>query len=455
MDNIAEYLAHYGSSMTYEHLPPETILKAKGLLIDALACGVGGYASDTGKIARRIAERISQCDMCATILGSGKKSTPELAAFANGSMIRYLDLSDGYSSKGGGHPSDNFAPILACGEIMHADGKEIIVAAVLAYEVFCRFQDQIDLMANGFCQAVTGVISSVVGSSKILALSLEQTLQAINLAVTPNIALNQTRRGELSMWKGCAVPNAARNAIFAALLAKEGLTGPSPIFEGLAGFIKAVSGPFEMGKFGGDGISFRMMDVSIKRYPCGKHAQTAVDAAIMLRSQISDVDEIDQINIGTCAYGKTIMASELEKWHPLTRETADHSIPYVVAIALIEGDLRVGHFTDVYLQNPRLLKLIKRIKVEETEECERLYPDASANRVEIITKSGKKFSEIVQYHRGHYRNPLTREEIEQKFHSLTRCLLTSERREELLSHLWNLEQVADIGKIMGLLTIQA
>ncbi len=255
------------------------------------------------------------------------------------------------------------------------------------------------------------------------------------------------------MWKGCAVPNAARNAVFAALLAKEGMTGPSPIFEGLAGFFKAVSGPFQLEEFGGKGRPFRIMAVSIKRYPCGKHAQTAVDAAIKLRSKISGIDEIGQINIGTCAYGKTIMAGEPQKWHPVTRETADHSIPYVVAVALMEGEVKVGHFTDGYLQNPRLLGLIKKIKVETTEECENLYPGASANRVEIITKSGKKFSELVQYHRGHHQNPLTHEEIDQKFHSVTGDLLVPKQREELLSLLWNLEQVEDIGKIMELLKL--
>src|SRR3990167_3500933 len=152
MDGITEYLAHYGSSIAYEDFPPEAVHKVKGLLIDALACGLGGYTSEPGKIARRVAERIHACDRGATILGSGKKSIPELAAFANGSMIRYLDLSDGFSSKGGGHPSDNFAPVLACGEFIRAGGREVVVASILAYEVFCRLQDQLDLRARGFDQ---------------------------------------------------------------------------------------------------------------------------------------------------------------------------------------------------------------------------------------------------------------------------------------------------------------
>jgi 2-methylcitrate dehydratase len=454
MDNIAEYMAHYGSSIAYENFSPETVYKMKGLLIDALACGIGGYDSEPGKITRSIAERVRPGEMSATILGSGRKSTPDLVAFANGSMIRYLDYNDGYvSNKGGGHPSDNFAPVLACAEAVHADGRRVIAASILAYEVCCQLQDQIDLTPQGFDQASIGVISCVIGASKILGLSPGQMFQAINLAITPNIALNQTRRGEISMWKGCAVANAARNAVFAALLAKEGMTGPNPVFEGRSGFIKAVSGPFELEEFGGNGKPFRIMAVSIKRYSCGKHGQTAVDAAIKLRSKISGVDEIAEINIGTCAHGKYSMASDAEKWHPMNRETADHSIPYVVGVAFMYGGVEVKHFADDYRHNPSLLDLIGKIKVEETEECNNLYPDASANRVEIITKSGKKFSELVQYHRGHFQNPLTDKEIEEKFHSLTGDFLKPKQRKRLLSLLWNLEQAEDVGKIMKLLKI--
>jgi 2-methylcitrate dehydratase len=454
MDAIAEYLAAYSTAITYESFPAEVVRQVKGLLIDTLACGIGGYESETGKIVRTIAERTYPQDTYATILGSGKKSTPELAAFANGAMIRYLDCNDGFFTQGGGgHPSDNFAPVLACGEAVHAGGKEIIVASVLAYEVFCRLQDQLDLNPRGFDQAVIGVVSSVLGSAKILGLSYMQTIQAMNLAIAPNISLLQTRRGEVSMWKGCAVANAARNAIFAALLAQEGMTGPSPIFEGRCGFIHAVSGPFQLEKFGGGGQPFRIMDVAIKRYPCGKFAQTAIDAALKLRLAISSSDEISKIHIATSRQGKNSMAGDAEKWHPRTRETADHSLPYVVGIAFMHGGVEVGHFSDSFRKNKKLRDLIEKITVEETEECNNLYPDASANRVEVITASGDKFSELVQYHRGHYRNPLSDEEIEEKFHAMTRKFLPRKRREEALAALWKLEQVNDIGNIMKLFII--
>jgi 2-methylcitrate dehydratase len=453
LDHITEYLSSYAAALRYEDLPPEVIHKAKGLLIDTLGCAIGGYASEPGKIARRIAGRIYQCDMSATILGSGQKSSPELATFANGVMIRYLDFNDGFVSKGGGHPSDNFAPVVTCADAIHAGGKEVIVASVLGYEVFCRLFDQFDLTPKGFDHAVPGVISAAMGASKILGLSQKQMVQAINLAIVANLSLHQTRVGEVSMWKGCALANAGRNAVFAALLAKEGLTGPGPIFEGRYGFFNVVIGPFQLEAFGGKGRPFRMMDATIKRYPCGQFGQTAVDAAIQLRSKISSVDEIAEVKIGTFWYGKTAMAGDIEKWHPQTRESADHSIPYVVGTALLYGSVDLKHFDNEYLHNQNLLDLLNKIKVEETEECNSLFPGANATRVDLITKSGKKISEFVQHHRGHYQNPMSDEEIEQKFHSLTNDLLTPNQREKLLTLIWNLEQVDDVRRVMGLLTI--
>lgn len=451
--SLAEYLASYATSTKYQEIPSEVVHRAKALLIDTLACSICGFASEPGKIARKIAGWIFKCDMPATIWGSGQKSSLELATFANGVMIRCLDLNDSYFSKEGGHPSDNFAPVLTCAEAIHAGGKDVIVASVLAYEVFCRLCDCLSITPGGFDHATTGVISGVIGVSKIFNLSYDQAIEAINLAVTPNISLGQTRVGEVSMWKSCALANAGRNAVFAALLAKEGVTGPTPIFEGRSGFFKAVSGAFNLEVLGGKDQPFRMMDVEVKKYPCGAFAQTAIDAALKLRSRIPNANEISEMNIGTCAFGKKAMASHAEKWHPKTRETADHSLPYAVGVALMYGPPQVEHFSEEYLDNPRLLELIQKTKVEETEECNHLYPDISASRVDIITKSGEKFSELVQSPRGPHRSAYLDEIVEQKFYSLTRDILAPNIRKKLLSLLWNLEEVTDVGSMMKLFKI--
>ncbi|MBI2858765.1 MAG: MmgE/PrpD family protein [Chloroflexi bacterium] len=449
MDRTADYLATYASSIKYEDFPPEAVNKAKSLLIDALGCAIGGYTSEPSRIARRIAGMVAPRELPAAIIGSGEKSSLELATFANGTMIRYLDFNDTFDSKSGGHPSDNLAAVLTCADAVHATGRDIIVAAVLAYEVYCQWADRIETAARGFDQAVPGVISCLLGASKVLGLSRDQIVQGLNLAITPNLALRQTREGEVSMWKACAVANAGRNAVFAALLAREGMTGPSPVFEGSCGLFSAVTnGPVLFDNFGGNGRPFHITDVSVKRYPCGNHAQTAIDAAIKLRSKIPSVREIAGINIETYRRAKEYMAGGPEKWHPATRETADHSIPYVVAVALTYGDLEARHFDTEFRGNPDLQALMQKIRVAESEECTRLFPSSNPTRMELVTTTGERFVEMVRHHRGHSLNPLTPEETEQKFDSLASDLLPAARRKELLSLIWNLERVDDAGTIM-------
>ena len=237
------------------------------------------------------------------------------------------------------------------------------------------------------------------------------------------------------------------------MLAREGLTGPGPIFEGRHGFFNVLSGPFELQPFGGKARPFRMMDATIKRYPCGMFGQTAVDAALMLRAKISSIDEIAEISIGTFHLGKTAMAGDSAKWRPPNRESADHSLPYVVGTALMYGSLELKHFHDEHINNPDLLNLMAKIRVDETEECRNLYPGACPARMELTTRSGSTCSELVLYHRGHFRNPLSDQEIEQKFCSLTRDLLSAARQREFLGLTWNLEQVEDIHRVMEMVTI--
>ncbi|MBI2859244.1 MAG: MmgE/PrpD family protein [Chloroflexi bacterium] len=452
MDRITDYLVKYAASLEYEQLPAEVVGKTKGVILDTLGCAMGGYSSEPAKIARRFAERVTSSDLPATIIGSGRKSSPELAAFANGTMIRYLDLNDSFPSIHGGHPSDNLAALLTCADALHADGKRLIVATVLTYEVMYRLGNGINSIFKGFDHCLPGVIACSIGVTKLLGLPREQSAQAINLGLAPNLALNQTRAGEISLWKGCAGGNAARNAVFAALLARDGMTGPTPVFEGRFGLFNAIGGRFELEKFGGGNTPFAIMGTSIKSYPCGKLAQTAVDAAVKLRSMVS-LDDIAEISVETFEHAKGTMAGDPEKWHPRTRETADHSIPYVVSVALMHGPIQQRHFNDEFRHDPALAALMQKVKVTVREDYNRMLPDASPARVELVTKSGERLTEEVLYWHGYYRNPFTDREIEQKFHSLASDLVSSRQRADLVSLIWGLENVEDVNRIMCLVTI--
>jgi 2-methylcitrate dehydratase len=453
MPNMAEQLSSYATSLHYRDLPADVVHLTKRMIIDTIGCALGGYSSEPSKIARDLAGTITSTQP-ASIIGSGLSSSPDLATFANGVMIRYLDYNDGYTSKESGHPSDSIAAVLSATELANSGGRRAITATVVAYEAFCRIGDAAMLKYIGFDHVTNGCIASTLGAARSLGLSPEQTFEAVNLGVAPNIALGQTRLGNLSHWKGCAYANASRNAVFATMLAQRGLTGPSPIFEGESGFFKAVSHQaFELEPFGGNGQPFKIAECSIKRFPLGQYSQTVVQAALEVREQLPDVNDIAQVNIKTLQRAIDIMAGDPEKWRPETRETADHSMPYTTAVALTYGTVHQGHFDDQYIKDPKLLELTSRVKVEGSAEADRRAPEAMLCDVEVVTNSGQRYSAEVPYHKGHYLNPMTDAEVEAKFRSLAKDLLSPQQTDQLLDRLWRLEEVEDIREVLRLTRI--
>src|SRR3989338_8419644 len=296
--NIAEKLSDYSYSINFENLPKEVIHEVKKRVIDSLGCAMGAFNSKPCKIARDVANLYSG-KFAATILGTKNKSSVSLASFSNCAMVRYLDFNDTYLSKEPAHPSDNICAALAIAEAENSSGKELITAIVLGYEIQCRLCDAASLRSKGWDHVTYGAFSSGLVASKLMDLNIEQTVHTLGISGVANIALRQTRTGELSMWKGCEFANTARNAVFAAILAKHGMTGPSPIFEGEKGFMKLVSGYFELGDFGGKESHFKILDTYIKFYPAEYHSQSAIEAALKLKSEIGDIDTIESIEVRT------------------------------------------------------------------------------------------------------------------------------------------------------------
>src|SRR5919107_3858392 len=249
IETLADRMAAFALSTRFEDLPEVVVAEARRRLIDAFACAVGALGEPAPSIARRVASTV-RGEPGAALMGGGRSSA-DWAAFANGVHIRYLDCNDTYLSLEPAHPSDNWAAIMAVGEHAGADGRAWIAAAAVAYEVQCRLCDAASIRARGWDHTTYGSLSSCLAASKLLGLSHSQTVHALGIAGTTGTALRLTRAGELSMWKGCAFAHAARNGVFAALLAKEGLTGPSPLFEGELGFCQQVSGPIALECLGG------------------------------------------------------------------------------------------------------------------------------------------------------------------------------------------------------------
>jgi 2-methylcitrate dehydratase len=450
---LAQRLAAYATRLKYEHIPAAAVHEAKRRLIDSFATAVGAMPSDAFAIARRCARQV-QSTPGATLLGGGRSSV-EWATFVNGLLIRYLDFNDTYLSKEPAHPSDNLAPVLAVGESVGASGRDMLTAAVLAYEIQCRLCDACSLRKQGVDHVTYGALSSAIAASKLMALGAAQVTHAIGLAGVCNVALRQTRSGELSMWKGCAFANAARNGVFAATLAAAGMTGPAPIFEGDLGFMKLVTRePFAVAPMGAEfdaDAQFMITDTYIKFWPAEYHSQSAIDAALQLRQQVGDVSKIAAVDIYTFEASYNIIGKYAEAWAPRTRETADHSLPYCTAVALLDGEVTLKQFDPARFTAPHVLRLLERVKVHLDDALTPRYPRGIPNRIVLTLADGRQLTKEVEFPRGHAGNPMTDAEVEAKFRALVEPRYGRPTADAVLEKCWKFEAVPAVAEVLKLL----
>ena len=454
-ETLADRLSNYAANLKFEDLPPDVVHEAKRRLIDSLGCAMGAYPSEPATIARKLASTVTSTRP-ATVVGTSTRTSPEMAAFANGVHFRYLDYNDTYLSKEPAHPSDNLAAVLAVAESEGKSGRDVILSTVLAYEIQCRMCDAASIRSRGWDHVTYGSFSTSLAAGKLMGLGVDALTNAQGLAGVPNNAMRQTRVGMLSHWKGCAFANASRNGVFAAQLAQLGMTGASEVFEGPMGFFNQVSGPFDLPVLGGvDLAGFMITKTYIKFFPAEYHSQSAIDAALVLRPQLEGeaLDVIRSITIETFNAAVEIIGGEPEKWRPTTRETADHSLPYCVAVALVDGAVTLDSFDDAHLGNEQLIGLVQKIEVRANADLDKKYPEGIPNLVRIRTKDGRTLEHEVTYPRGHAGNPMTDAEVEAKFRSMAGPMLAESTIVEALDRCWRLEEQTDIGELLQLFAI--
>jgi 2-methylcitrate dehydratase len=470
---LAQRLARYTDALTFDALPNHVVSEAERRVIDALGCGFGAAREAPLESARRAMKRLAPSGT-ATIIGTGERTAPDLAAFVNGYLIRYLDYNDTYLSREACHPSDNFPALLAVAEDMGAGGRELLTALVCAYEILCCLADASSIRDRGWDHVTYGTIAVAAAAARLLGCPPEETEQAINIAAATGINLRQTRVGELSMWKGAAYGGASRNGVFAAYLAREGVTGPAPVFEGSRGFMAQVSGPLaipqmagepplepseadetrwegEGGRpFEGEASGFKLLDTAIKYWPAEYHSQAAIAAALDLRTRGLRPDAIDRVTIRTFKVAVEIIGGEPEKWAPATRETADHSMPYLVAAALLDGAITERQFTPERIARSDIRALMARTGVVEQPDLTARYPAGVPTIVEVTDTSGHVHSARIDFPPGHSRNPLTDAQVDEKFRRLAEPVLGSKARDALQA-LRDLEAVTDLRQVTPLL----
>lgn len=443
---LARRLAERALATRFEQLDPRVVHEVKRRVLDSIGCALGAWRSGPARVTREAAGAVSMSGG-ASLLGSRHRTTPDLATFSNGALVRYLDFNDTYLSLEPAHPSDNIPACLAVGQAAGADGRRIITAIALAYELQCRLCDVASLRKHGWDHVCYGAFSTALAGSYLYRLDVERTVHALGIAGVCNFATRQTRTGQLSMWKACAFSNAARNGVFAADLARRGMTGPNEIFEGPKGLFKMITGPFEPA-WAARGDDYMILKTYIKFWPAEYHSQSAIDACLQLRPEVGDPAKIESIRVESFEAAVSIIGSEPEKWRPTSRETADHSMGYCMACALLDGDVTRGSFTDEKIRDPRVLALLDKIKIVETAECNAGYPDGIPNNVSIRMSDGRTLARKVTYPRGHAGNPMSDDEVIAKFQRQADAVVSRATADRLIETAFALDATADVAALL-------
>jgi len=451
--SLSQTIAEYAFNLKYDDIPPAVARTTKRIILDTIGCAIGGHTAGPARIAQKLADNVS-AKQSATVLCTGQKTTPEMAVFANGVMIRYLDFNDGYIAAGGsGHPSDSLAALLTPAELYGRGGRDLITAMVLTYEVFGKIVNVMSTRALGVDQSTLLGMASVVGAGKLMGLNKEQLTNAIGITVGANTALNQGRVGTLSNFKSYSCADASRKALFSAMMAQAGMTGPREVFEGRDGFFNVINGRkvFKPAPFGSAPLC--ITEAFTKRFALGQYSQTVAQAAMEARAFIKNADEIAEINLNVSRGAIHVMAASPDKWRPQTHETADHSMPYSTGVIFMFGSLDETYYEDPFLHDEKLLALVSKVKVIPSDEADRREAEINLCDLELVLKSGARHKVRVEYHRGHAKNPMTDGEMEEKFRGLAGKHLKADRVDALLKLLWSIDSQPKIDDILALTRI--
>lgn len=405
MDKTVKIIHDFSKDVERNGFSSEVKDEIKKRIADSIFTSYGARDSEPVRIIKK-ALLPSSSKRSSTVFFSHDKASPDVATFLNGSMTRYLDYNDTYLSKEALHPSDNIPPVLALSESFGIEGKRSIDAIGVAYQVVGALSDVVSIRDLGWDHVTYISISSASGLAHLLDLDENKFENTISLGVNNNISMRQTRAGELSMWKGCTAANASRNSVFAALLANDGFTGPYPIFEGEMGFFKQVSGEFDL-----ELRKDRILRTMIKNYPVEYHAMSAAEAATNLRERIEG--DIRKVEVETFTVANTIIIKDPEKLRPKTKETADHSMPFIIAYSLLYGDPVPDSYSEKYLKDGKILSLIDRSSFRVTEKFDSMYPEFLPVKIKVTTDKGE-YEEEIDIPKGHHKSPYSWDDLKAK-----------------------------------------
>jgi 2-methylcitrate dehydratase len=448
---LAEKLAEFASGAAYESLSEAAKTQLKIRILDGLGCAIGALRGEPIRLLKMHIEDFGGAGLC-TLIGGGR-TAPDRAAFYNSALVRYLDFNDSYLAKGETcHPSDNLGAVLAASQYVDGSGEDFLTALAVAYQVQCRLSDAAPVRARGFDHTTQGSFAVAAGVSRALGLNVEQTANALAIAGTAFNALRVTRTGALSHWKGLAYPNTAFCATHAAFLAMRGITGPAEVFEGNKGFMDAVSGRFEL-DWSRENLDIVTRTI-VKKFNAEIHSQATIEGVLELKAESGFLaDEVESVEIETfdVAYHIIGGGEEGDKTVVHKKEEADHSLQYMVAAAILDGQVLPEQYTPERIHREDIQTLLRKVRVRPDADFSRRFPAEMPCRIVVRLKSGAVLRKEKTDYEGFHTRPMLWDAVVAKFEKLSAPFAGPNLRAGIVDAVANLEiiQIADLTRLLA------
>ena len=452
-ETITAPMSRWAAGLQFKDLSPEAVYQAKRFLLDSMGCALGGYQQHDVRIALQVLDEIAGSGP-ATVIGTGKRIDAVSASLANALMIRCMDYNDIYWKQDPSHPSDIFSAAMACSERAGSNGTELIVGLVLGHEFEMRLCEAAfpGIRERGWHHATLTAFVSPIVAGRMLHLTWEQIQHAIGISASRHCTLGAVTAGKLTMMKNTVDPMATQSGVLAAMLAEKGYTGPEHVIDGKEGLTHVFKPEWKLDLLTeGLGKSWRITQCGMKAFPTEALTHTPISAVLdLVKGNDLRPEQVSKIQIRSLARAADIL-SDPSKYDPRTKETADHSLPYVIAAALAERQVTPVQFTMEKIMDPRIREQLQKVEVVADPEIEKVFPALQRVIVRIDTSDGRSFSKQLDYPKGDPRNPLTDQEVEEKFSALAEGVLSAGAQKRVKETVWNLERVASVSDLMVLM----
>jgi len=449
---ITAEMAKWAAGLTFSDLSQDAVYQAKRFFLDSIACALGGYGVHDVQIALEVLDEIAAPGP-ATVIGTGKRVDAVSASLANALMVRCMDYNDIYWKQDPSHPSDIFPAAMACVERAKGDGRELIVGFVLGHEFEQRFCEAAfpGIRERGWHHATLTAFVSPLVAGRALHLDWEKIQHAIGISASRQCTLGAVTAGKLTMMKNTVDPMATQSGVLAALLAEKGYTGPEHVVDGKEGLTHCFGPEWKLNVLtDGLGQSWRITQCGMKFFPTEALTHAPTSAVLdLVKTHDLKPEQIESVTIRSLARAADIL-SDPSKYDPRSKETADHSLPYVIAAAIVDRQVTPVQFKNEKIMDPRIREQLHKVKVVADAEIEKLFPALQRVHVTIRTTEGKEFTKQLDYPKGDPRNPLSDKEIADKFEALAGPVMSKDARRKAIEAIWKLEKQQSVTELMAL-----